>query len=365
MARILYAINGDGLGHVFRSIPIIRELSKRHKLKIIISSKRAYAVLKKNYPSLKNIHLVNGLSLIYKSNSVDNLRTAKDFLSKMLHDSSSNFEKIYKLIKSFNPNIILSDFEHGTLYVSQLFNIPVICPCNIHTITHLKYKVPRKYLKDYLKTKIIIKFLSPNIDHHILTDFSNLPVKEDNVYVFPPIVRESIFRAKPKRKGYILIYQTSSTNHALINSLKNIDKRFIVYGFNKNLQDKNIIFKEFSDKGIVDDLKGCDACISNGGFTFITEALYLRKPVLSIPIKGQFEQIFNALQIKRLGYGEFYDNVNSAQIKKFIKKIPIYYNNLKSYNREDNSRIISKIEELISNSKAGRRASSKSIKQKK
>jgi hypothetical protein len=35
----------------------------------------------------------------------------------------------------------------------------------------------------------------------------------------------------------------------------------------------------------------------------MTEALYLGKPVLSLPIKAFVEQRFNALYIERLGYG--------------------------------------------------------------
>ena len=36
------------------------------------------------------------------------------------------------------------------------------------------------------------------------------------------------------------------------------------------------------------------AVITSAGFTLLGEAVYLHKPVLAIPVEGQFEQILNA-----------------------------------------------------------------------
>ena len=48
MAKILYGLAGDGLGHAFRSKAVIDELKKKHEI-IIISSQNAYHFLKKLY----------------------------------------------------------------------------------------------------------------------------------------------------------------------------------------------------------------------------------------------------------------------------------------------------------------------------
>ena len=42
---------------------------------------------------------------------------------------------------------------------------------------------------------------------------------------------------------------------------------------------------------------------SIGGHTLMGEALYLGKPILTLPLKAMVEQRFNALYIERLGYG--------------------------------------------------------------
>jgi uncharacterized protein (TIGR00661 family) len=87
--------------------------------------------------------------------------------------------------------------------------------------------------------------------------------------------------------------------------------------------------------------------VANGGYSFLSEAVSLHKPVLCIPIKGQFEQIINGLHIKRLGYGELHDDITEKKLRHFIANTDKYYDNIKNFKKEDNSRIIAKIEEII------------------
>ena len=129
--------------------------------------------------------------------------------------------------------------------------------------------------------------------------------------------------------------------------MKKIGHKFVVYGFDIDKIDSNVIFRKFNNTQWLKDLSECKAVIANGGFSLLSEAVSLHKPVLSIPINGQFEQILNALYIKRLGYGETYDSVDAKKIIKFIKNLKKYESNLKDFKKEDNSKVLAKIEEII------------------
>ena len=43
--------------------------------------------------------------------------------------------------------------------------------------------------------------------------------------------------------------------------------------------------------------------MAGGGFTLMSEAVYLHKPLLSVPVVGQFEQVLNALYLQALNFG--------------------------------------------------------------
>ncbi len=68
--------------------------------------------------------------------------------------------------------------------------------------------------------------------------------------------------------------------------------------------------------------------MANGGFTLISESIYLKKPVLSIPVKGQFEQILNAIYLERLGYGEFHEELEKDSVIHFLSKLDSYNDSL-------------------------------------
>ena len=70
-----------------------------------------------------------------------------------------------------------------------------------------------------------------------------------------------------------------------------------------------MLFKKPSMDGFLHDLAGCKAIIANAGFSLVSEALYLGKPYLAVPVQHQFEQIFNAYFLDKEGYGAFWEEL--------------------------------------------------------
>ncbi len=68
--------------------------------------------------------------------------------------------------------------------------------------------------------------------------------------------------------------------------------------------DGCIEYRPRSVDGFLDDLVGCAGVVTGGGFSLLSEAVYLHKPVLSVPLAGQFEQLMNARYLEREGYGK-------------------------------------------------------------
>ena len=62
--------------------------------------------------------------------------------------------------------------------------------------------------------------------------------------------------------------------------------------------------------------------IAGGGFSLLSECVYLHKPALSIPVAGQFEQTLNARYLERLGYGEYAEAPTPEAIGAFLERLP-------------------------------------------
>ena len=123
-----------------------------------------------------------------------------------------------------------------------------------------------------------------------------------------------------------------------------VDSQDWVYGFNRGEHHGNVILKTFSEDGFIDDLASCKGVICNGGFSLISEAVYLKKPVCSIPIQNQFEQFVNAAYIEKLGYGRHFGKMASDSIAAFLYEIERFHDNLAGYCQDGNELLFQALE---------------------
>ena len=115
MARILYALSGEGMGHATRSKAVIKELQKKHDI-LIACGGRAYQYLSEHF---HNIIFIQSLHMGYKNNRLSDWST----LLKNLSSIPSHIKSVSCLLKksrSFKPDIIINDFEYMTNYLSIL-----------------------------------------------------------------------------------------------------------------------------------------------------------------------------------------------------------------------------------------------------
>ena len=107
------------------------------------------------------------------------------------------------------------------------------------------------------------------------------------------------------------------------------------------------MFKKPSMDGFLRDLTGAKAVIANAGFSLVSEALYLGKPYLAVPVENQFEQTLNAYYVDKLGYGAWWEKLSKETIESFLFNLPVYVENLNSYPRAGNGAVLAKLDELI------------------
>src|SRR5690606_13107532 len=142
---------------------------------------------------------------------------------------------------------------------------------------HLTIKISKEEKTNFLLAKNIVRAKVPGCDHYFISSFFDAEIKKKNTSLVPPIIREAIQNAKRFSSGHILMYQTSSSLKTVKETLQKLpEETFYVYGMNEDRHDGNVIFKPFSEAGFIKDLAGAKAVIANGGFSFISEAIYLK-----------------------------------------------------------------------------------------
>jgi uncharacterized protein (TIGR00661 family) len=175
-------------------------------------------------------------------------------------------------------------------------------------------KLPRRFL-----AQLVVRLRCPFSNHYFITSFFKVAPKK-NTSILPPILREEILKCKPLKGKHFLVYQTASSNQQRLEHIfaKFPEEHFIVFG--KGEKHDNVQYCDKND--FVKHLSSSKAIITNGGFTLISEALYLGKPILSLPFEKHYEQCLNGHYLAKEGLGMCANNLTVAVLQSFIQHLP-------------------------------------------
>jgi uncharacterized protein (TIGR00661 family) len=348
--RILYGVTGEGMGHATRSKVILEHLVSRHDVQIVVSG-RAHQFLTRAFPQLQ-VHEIAGLTMVYEDNRVRKSKTAWQLI-KSIAGFTENVEVMERIWESFRPELCIADFDSCAYLFARQYRLPVLSIDNMQVINRCKLEVdvPPDEATSYRLAKTIVKGKLPRCDHYLVTSFFFPPVRKKRTSLYPPILRQAILEARQDatrpQDGHVLVYQTSDTFTELVPTLQRLGQRFVVYGLKRNEELGNVTLKDFSEAGFVHDLRTARAVLAGGGFSLMGEAVYLGKPMLSVPLQGQFEQTCNALYLQHLGYGEYHRELSEAGITSFLGHSDEYAKNLARYRQQGNQLILRSLDELI------------------
>ena len=349
--KILYGVVGEGMGHATRSKVILSHLVAGHDVQVAVSG-RAHGFLSKSFPTLP-VHEIHGLTMVYEDNRVMKSKTAYEFLRGLSH-TGENVEKMEQIWEQFQPDLCIADFESFAYLFAKEHRLPVLSIDNMQIINRCRHdiQIPDEEANSFRLAKAFVKAKLPRCDHYFITTFFFPEVRKKRTSLHPPILRQTILDAKASatpadRAEHVLVYQTSDTFTDLIPTLHSLPHRFLVYGYKRDEVLGNVHLKDFSESGFVDDLKTSKAVLAGGGFSLMGEAVYLGKPMYSVPLKGQFEQTLNALYLKKLGYGEYHQDLSRESISAFLARTGEYAKALAEYRQDGNQDILAAIDGKI------------------
>jgi uncharacterized protein (TIGR00661 family) len=343
VAKIVYGVAGEGSGHSSRAREIGSYLvTAGHQVKMV-SYDRGY----RNLSDTFDVFETEGLHIFSADNKVSVVRTFVDNFSRA-HRGHQRFRELKKkLFQDFAPDCVITDFEPMTAYLANYYDIPLITIDNQHRIRYLHHHLPTSMKADSLVIENIIRAIVPRPDISLVTTFYYGRVKNDRTFLFPPILRRQLTSQKISNEEHVLVYLTSGFETFVKYLAKFTRERFLLYGYNRDEEIGPITYKPFSKEGFLKDLATCKAVMATAGFTLITESLYLRKPFLAMPMKGQFEQELNGYMLEKLSYGHNAKRISSKSIAAFLYHIPDFEKQLQMYRAEDNTAITNKLDVLF------------------
>jgi uncharacterized protein (TIGR00661 family) len=354
--RILYGVVGEGMGHAIRSRVVLDELARHHQLEVVVSG-RAHDYLKTIETDRLGVNRIWGLSIVYEDNRVRNFQTLLANVKGALVKGGwpENIRAFFDIAERFQPEVVISDFESWSYLFAKAQGLPVLSIDNQQLVARCELAPevvagPPPHAEFQL-TRAIVKAKLPGCFHYLVTTFFQPPVVKRRTTLVPPILRPQVLEARPEDGEHLLVYQTSTSYGDLLEHLRVTGVECRIYGVRRGIEkeerDGNLRFMPFSDAGFIEDLRTARGVVANGGFTLLGEAVYLRRPVLSVPVGKQFEQVVNARYLELEGYGVAADEVTGPVLGDFLSRAPDLRRNLARYHQDGNKTLFACLEERL------------------
>jgi uncharacterized protein (TIGR00661 family) len=317
-----------------------------------VVSGRAHDYLKAIETERLGVNRIWGLSIVYEDNQVRNFRTLLANVKGALVEGGwpENIRAFFGIAERFRPDVVVTDFESWSWLFGRTQGLPVVSVDNQQIIARceLAPDVIAGHEAEWQLTRAIVKGKVPGCFHYLVTTFFYPPVTRPRTTLVPPILRPEVLAARPEDGGHLLVYQTSTSYGGLLDVLRRSGVECRIYGVRRGIsleeREGNLRFLPFSDSGFVEDLRTARGVVSNGGFTLLGEAVYLHRPVLSVPVGGQFEQVVNAGYVRREGYGMAAGEVTDAVLGEFLERAPEFRRNLSGYHQDGNEKLLGDLE---------------------
>ena len=344
MARVLYSCCGEGQGHSSRVHTVTRALtSLGHEVKILASHK-AFQVLK---PRLPEVREIPGFTFVYQNNRVELMASAWGNLP-LLRQRGRVIREITGLIEDWQPHLAIADFEPFLPRAAELAGLRCISLDHQGVIPFARPPLPWNQQVSALAARAVVGLTSYRAEARLATSFFYPPVPAGgNVHFYPPILREKVRQITPRDDGHVVVYQTSSSFTRLPELLRHLPFRFKVFAYENAPagEDGNVSYYPRSDLRFIEEVGTASWVLTNGGYTLMSEALFLGKPVFSLPVAWQFEQWLNAYYLEDLKYGTMCDDLNKfpAKIQEFTGQLEGFRKNIARQNFCGNETVLAHI----------------------
>lgn len=326
--RILYGVVGEGMGHAMRSRVVLERLFELGHEVEIIASGRAVDFLTKRFGDKSDVNRIHGLHIVYEDNEVQRARTLFENVLAGSLAIPSQIAKYFELIQDFRPELVISDFESWTYFYGKLHGLPVLSIDNMQILNRcaIDDAVIEGHRADFEISKALVKSKLPFASHYLVTTFFFPPVRKEKTTLIKPILRPEILAAERSQGEHLLVYQTAEGNDELAKTLSATGLPCRIYGMRRSIKEDQVegrlTYRPFSETTFIEDLASAKAVIAGGGFTLMGEAVYLHKPMLSVPVRGQFEQVLNGRYLQKLGYGRYAESLaDPREVFAFIEQL--------------------------------------------
>ncbi len=282
--KILYAIQGTGNGHLSRAMDVIPCLMKHGEVDIVVSG--IQSDLSIPFPIKYKLH---GLSFIFGRNG------GVDLWKTLIRSNGRKLIKEVRELPVEKYDLVINDFEPVSAWACYTRNVP--CIGLSHQAAVLAEEAPVPDVTDMMG-KFILKNYAPNTVQY---GFHFKPYAQD---IYTPVIRKQVREHAIEDGEHYTVYLPAYDDKRLVLKLSQFkDVTWDVFSKHnkKPFKSKNVSIQPIHNDKFVKSMAGSAGVLCGAGFETPAEALFMKKKLLVIPMRNQYEQQLNAAALKEMG----------------------------------------------------------------
>jgi uncharacterized protein (TIGR00661 family) len=303
--KVFYGVQATGNGHITRARAMAPKLKQAGVDVTWMFTGRPWEQLFE-MEVFGDYEWRSGLTFATKSGHVQYLQT-------VLENPLARFVRDVKNLDLSGYDLVVCDFEPVTAWAAKLQGIKTI---GIGHQYAFSYDIP-KAGADFLGEKVLRYFAPVSVGLGVHWHHFHHPI-------LPPVIEREMGDSTPRPEKVIVYLPFEDVDH-VIHLLKQFPSyEFYVYSpthpKTAHEHPANVHVRQLSRTGFQKDFAESSAVISNAGFELASESLQTGKKILVKPLRGQMEQVSNALALELLQLGQVMQSLDSSSIATWLEQ---------------------------------------------
>jgi len=355
--KFIFLVQGEGRGHMTQAISLYQILKDRdHEVQHIFIGKSGRRKIPDFFTSAfdKPVEQIDSPNFISDSlNKSIQLIPSIIYNVRYLNKYSKSLTRIDSVVKKIKPDAIINFYDFLGGFYNYLFKPSAKFFAIGHQFLtdHPSFEfAPGKpfhrklfLINNYLNSIGVFKKLA-------LSFMPYDPLKIEKTIVVPPLLRSQIQELTPENEDFVLGYMVNDgySEEIIEWNRKNPNTNLNIFWDKKNEPEvkkvsETLTFHQLNAKKFLMMMAQCKGLVTTAGFESICESMYLGKPVLMIPVSGQYEQACNAIDAIKAGAGIQDDHFNISKLIRYISEFESKTKSFRSWYEQGSDLIVEEL----------------------
>jgi uncharacterized protein (TIGR00661 family) len=363
VAKIFYAMSGEGRGHATRVRTVVEMLRPSHDLTLFAYGDALHFLAPIYEGTAVRVRPIEGMRFRYAMGRTDYVGTALAGFRFCARTFRRQVAELEDLIRREKPDLVLTDFEPTLPRAARRAGVAVVSLDHQHflAVSDLAALPPGlrfcarllgAFVRGYIRGQafsVVSSFYAPPLRR----------TSEGKAVQIGALLRPEVLAEKPERCGHLAAYLRRPASDRLLESLARCGLPIRIYGQGVRCRRGSATFHDISPFGFLKDLATSEALVCSAGNQIVGEAFHLGKPVLAIPEPGNWEQSINGHFVSLSGCGEqaAAHSLTPARLEEFLDRMEMYRASLLWAPASGNSKVVKALSPFLEADPASRRSS--------